>query len=173
MTTDGVIVRAGVEADLPALTEIYNHYVVTSAISFDTKPFTVEARRSWLAHYQRTGRHRLFVGVDDTSSILGYATSSPFRPKAAYNPSVETTVYCRPTATGRGVGSLLYGHLLKALADEDVHRAYAGVTLPNDASVRLHQKLGFTEIGVFHEVGRKHDRYWDVLWFERPVSQAS
>ncbi|MGH8968411.1 MAG: GNAT family N-acetyltransferase [Actinomycetes bacterium] len=99
--------------------------------------------------------------------LLGYATSSRLRDKPAYDTSVETTVYCAPSALGRGAGSLLYDHLFRALASEDLHRAYAGIAMPNDASVALHLRHGFRELGTYAEVGRKFGRYWDVRWFER------
>ena len=100
-------------------------------------------------------------------TILGYATSSPFRPKAAYATSVETSIYLAPDAGGRGIGTLLYKQLFDALATQDVHRAYAGITLPNEASVRIHERFGFRRIGVYEEVGRKFGRYYDVAWFEK------
>jgi phosphinothricin acetyltransferase len=160
--------RAARLDDVPALTDIYNHYVRTSGVTFDTTEFTVEARREWFSHYATTGPHRLFVAVHG-DDVLGYATSSPFRPKPGYATSVETSVYLRPDATGRGLGRLVYRAVLDALAGQDLHRAYAGVALPNDASVRLHERLGFREVGTFVEVGRKFGRYWDVLWFERSL----
>jgi phosphinothricin acetyltransferase len=162
------VVRAAQPDDLPALTEIYNHYVRTSAVTFDVTEFTVEARQEWFSHYATVGPHRLLVVVD-VEDVLGYATSSPFRPKPAYATSVETSVYLRSDATGRGLGRLLYDALFAILAEQDVHRAYAGVALPNDASLALHEKLGFREVGTYVEVGRKMGRYWDVRWFERPV----
>lgn len=99
----------------------------------------------------------------------GYATSSAFRPKAAYAPSVEVTAYCAPHAVGRGIGTLLYTALFEALADEDVHRAYAGITQPNEASTRLHTRFGFRHIGTYTEVGRKFGRYWDVAWYQKDL----
>jgi phosphinothricin acetyltransferase len=83
--------------------------------------------------------------------------------------SVETSIYLAPEATGRGMGTDLYAALFAALAEEDLHRAYAGVTLPNTASVALHRKFGFRSIGVYREVGRKFGKYWDVEWFEKPL----
>ena len=164
----GVEVRAGRAADLPALTEIYNHYVVGTHVTFDLEPFSVgDRRRRWFDHYADTGRHRLLVAVEP-GRVLGYATSSRFRDKPAYQPSVESTVYCAPDATGRGIGRLLYSALFDALRDEDVHRVFAGVALPNDASLALHRRMGFTDVGTFHEVGRKFGRWWDVMWLERP-----
>jgi phosphinothricin acetyltransferase len=161
-------VRRAVVDDLPALTAIYNHYVEHTVVTFDVEPFTVEQRREWFDHYATTGPHRLLVGELD-GAVAGYATSSQFRVKPGYATSVETTVYCDPSATGRGLGSALYGELFSALAGEGLHRAYAGVALPNDASVRLHERCGFAELGTFHEVGRKLGRWVDVRWFERQL----
>ena len=87
--------------------------------------------------------------------------------KAAYDPSVETTIYCAADATGKGIGSLMYEALFKALEGADVHRALAGITMPNDASVALHRRFGFEQVALFSEVGRKFDRYWDVMWMEK------
>jgi phosphinothricin acetyltransferase len=164
-----VTIRAGREEDLVALTRIYNHFVKNTHVTFDLEPFTVDARREWFGHYATTGRHRLLVAEAAGSEVVGYATSGRFRDKPAYAPSVETTVYCAPQAIGLGVGSALYAALFEALQDEDVHRAYAGVALPNQASLALHRRFGFTEIGTFREVGRKFDKWWDVTWLERVV----
>ncbi len=162
-------VRCAVVSDLPALTEIYNHYVVNTPATFDIDPFTVEARRDWFDHYRDCGRHRLLVAVDG-DSIVGYASSSRFRVKPAYDTSVEVTVYLHPEATGRGIGSALYARLFDELHGEEVHRAYAGIALPNDASVALHRKFGFVEMGTMTEVGRKFGEWWDVLWMERSLA---
>ncbi|MGZ4610458.1 MAG: N-acetyltransferase family protein [Actinomycetes bacterium] len=162
------VVRPGGLGDLPALTDIYNHYVRSGAATFDIAELTVEQRREWLLHYAESGPHRLLVAVVD-GEVVGYATSGPFRAKPAYATSVETSVYCRADSTGRGLGRLLYGELFAALAGEDLHRAYAGVALPNDASVALHERAGFRAVGTYAEVGRKFGRYWDVRWFERAL----
>jgi phosphinothricin acetyltransferase len=157
--------RPGRLDDLPALTDIYNHYVRSSNATFDITPFSVQARQTWFDHYEPTGRHRLLV-ADAGGELLGYATSSALRPKPAYDTSVETTIYCRPDAVGQGLGRRLYDALLAELAGQDLHRAYAGIALPNDASVALHRAIGFTPLGTYREVGRKFGRYWDVAWFE-------
>lgn len=163
-----VQVRPGREADLQALTDLYNHYVRETPITFDVEPLTLEQRRPWLLSHPEDGPHRLLV-ASQADRVLGYATSSPFRPKAAYATSVEVTVYCAPDAGGLGVGTLLYASLFEALAGEDVHRAYAGIALPNEASARLHARFGFRPVGVFREVGRKFGRYWDVAWYEKEL----
>ncbi|QRX92759.1 GNAT family N-acetyltransferase [Streptomyces noursei] len=164
-----VQVRAGAETDLTALTDLYNHYIRETAITFDTAPLSPAQRRPWLLSHPKDGPYRLLVAQGGDGGLLGYATSSAFRPKGAYATSVETTVYCAPDAAGRGVGTLLYTALFAALADEDVHRAYAGITQPNEASGRLHARFGFRPIGTFTEVGRKFGRYWDVAWYQKDL----
>ncbi|MGW3122743.1 N-acetyltransferase family protein [Streptomyces sp. NPDC001107] len=165
-----VQVRPGVEGDLEALTDIYNHYVRETPITFDTAVFTPEERRPWLLSHPVDGPYRLMVATDaDTQEILGYSTSSPYRAKPAYETSVEVTVYVAPDAGRRGIGTLLYKALFEALADEDLHRAYAGIAQPNEASTRLHERFGFRYVGTYREVGRKFGRYWDVAWYEKEL----
>lgn len=166
-----VQVRAAVEADLPPLADLYNHYICETAITFDVEPVTPELRRPWLLSHPQDGPHRLLVAREGPQGpLLGYAASGPYRPKAAYGTSVEVSVYCAPGTGGRGIGTLLYKALFEALAEEDVHRAYAGITRPNEASVRLHTRFGFAHIGTFSQVGRKFGRYWDVAWYEKALS---
>ncbi|PAZ14578.1 GNAT family N-acetyltransferase [Streptomyces sp. SA15] len=165
-----VQVRPGVESDLEALTDLYNHYVRETPITFDTAVFTPEERRPWLLSHPEDGPYRLMVAMDtDSQRILGYVTSSPYRAKPAYVTSVETTVYVAPHAGRRGIGTLLYKALFEALADEDLHRAYAGIAQPNEASTRLHERFGFRYVGTYREVGRKFGRYWDVAWYEKEL----
>lgn len=161
-----VRIRSAVWSDLPRLTEIYNHYIVNTAITFDIEPFTVAHRAKWFEQHADTGRHRLLV-AEDGGHVVGYAGTGPFRPKKAYETTVETTIYCAPDVTGRGLGTRLYAALFDALRGEDVHRALAGITLPNPASIALHQRFGFVEVARFNENGRKLGRYWDVAWFEK------
>jgi phosphinothricin acetyltransferase len=160
--------RPGAAADLPALVAIYNHYVETTPITFDVERTSVESRRPWFEQFAARGRYRLVV-AEHAGEAVGYACSAPFRSKRAYDPSVETSIYLAPGSTGRGLGTLLYTELFAALAGEDVHRAYAGITLPNAASLALHEKVGFGRVGVMREVGFKLGRYWDVAWYERPM----
>jgi phosphinothricin acetyltransferase len=155
--------------DLPALTAIYNHYVINTTITFDLEPFAPESRRPWFEAHAASGRHRLLIAADPDNAVLGYATTSRWRPKAAYDTTVESSVYCRPDIVGRGIGTALYSALFDALAVEDVLRIVAGVSQPNPASVALHQRFGFRPVGVFSSVGRKFGKYWDVAWFERAL----
>src|SRR5690606_31727172 len=106
-----IVVRPGRIDDLPQLTEIYNYYVENTAITFDVEPYTVEKRKeSWFDQYTQTGVYRLLVAECD-EMIVGYATCSKFRPKAAYATSVETSIYLKSEFRGRGIATLLYGKL--------------------------------------------------------------
>jgi phosphinothricin acetyltransferase len=161
-----VQVRAATPDDLGRLTAIYNHYIGDGAITFDIDPVTPDERRSWYAAHTSGAGHRLVV-AEDATGVVGYAGMGPFRAKRAYDTTVETTIYIAPEALGRGIGRALYAALFEALAGEDVHRAVAGITLPTPASLALHRRFGFREVGVFRENGRKFGRYWDVMWLER------
>jgi phosphinothricin acetyltransferase len=164
-----VRVRPASRSDLPALVALYNHYVEHTPITFDTEPWTVEARTPWFDAFSPDGPHRLLVAEQD-GIAAGYASSTTFRAKRAYHRTVETTVYVHVDHTRRGIGCALYEALLDAMhAEPDVHRALAGITLPNPGSVALHERLGFRTVGTFTEVGWKFGRYWDVRWYEREV----
>jgi phosphinothricin acetyltransferase len=164
---NSTIVRPAIEGDLPRLTRIYNYYVVNTPITFDLRPLTVEERRPWFDEHSEHGRYRLLVADDGAGQLLGYVSTGRFRSKAAYDPTVETSIYCAPEAVGRGIGTLLYRELFRAIAEEDIHRLVAGITLPNTASVALHRRFRFHQVGIFSANGRKFGRYWDVGWFER------
>ena len=168
-----VAIRPARLEDLPALAAIYNHYIVQTPITFDLRPVTPEERRPWFDDHATTGRYRLLVAEDAAGRVVGCASSSRWRPKAAYDTTVESSVYCHVDFTGRGIGTALYEALFGALAGEDVHRVVAGITLPNPASVALHERFEFRRVGEFSEVGRKFDRYWNVAWFERGVNSLT
>ncbi|MGH9559965.1 MAG: GNAT family N-acetyltransferase, partial [Terracidiphilus sp.] len=129
-------------------------------------PYTVDNREIWFNQFSDAGRYRIFV-AEENGVVAGYACTVRFRPKAAYETTVEMSVYCAADATGKGIGPRLYAALFEALRDEDIHRYVAGYTLPNPASAALHERFGFKRVGVFSEVGRKFGRYWDVAWNER------
>ncbi len=166
MNTVSVQIEPASAEDLGAINEIYNHYVETTAVTFDLEPKSMAWRREWFGSFGDRGRHRLLV-ARERGVAVGYATSGAYRPREAYGPTVETSVYLAPHHVGRGIGSALYETLLRELGDEDVHRAFAGIALPNPASVRLHERFGFRRAGLFTEQGRKFGRYWDVAWYER------
>ena len=157
--------------DRPAIVDIYNHYIENTAITFDLAPYTVAGRSAWFEQFD--GHRWRCLVAEDAGKVIGYANSARFRTKAAYETSVEVSVYLHPEHTGRGTGRALYETLFETLADTNVHRAYAGVTLPNEPSLKLHTALRFEPCGTFKEVGFKFDRYWDVAWLEKDCSRAA
>ena len=163
-----MLIRPAIEGDLGSLNDLYNHYVRETPITFDIEPITMDQRRTWFGHYDVVGRHRLLVAVED-DRVLGYATSGPWHTRRAYETSVETSIYLDPDATGRGIGTALYARLFEELDGEDVHRAYGGMTIPNPASIALHERFGFERVAYFTEQGRKFARYWDVAMYEKPL----
>ena len=160
-------------ADWADLVNIYNHYILNSHCTFDIEPFDVDSRTPWLQQFEPDSTFQCLVavekiGVDEV--LLGYACSTRFKERPAYNSSVEVSVYVAHTCQHRGVGKSLYRSLFDKLTKHDLHRAYAGICLPNDASVALHEHFGFKQVGRFGEVGFKFGQYWDVAWLEKPLS---
>lgn len=167
MTQAPPAVRPVAEADLGAINDLYNHYIRTSPATFDLEEHDLAWRVAWLAE-RSSAVHRVLV-ADRDGRLVGFASSGPHRPRGGYRTSVETSVYVAPDATGAGVGTVLYGALFDALDRTDLHRALAGITLPNDASIALHLAFGFRPVGRFTEQGTKFGRFWDVEWYERPM----
>ena len=152
-----VVVRPATLDDLDAVKTIYDGYVESSIATFDTAPST-------LSHWEER-LPRMYVACDP--GVVGFAYASVYRPRPAYDNTVETTIYLAPSATGRGVGRLLYSTLLARLDRDGVHTAVAVVATPNPASVALHEELGFTEVGALREVGHKFDRWVDTVFYQR------
>ena len=169
--TFGGTVRPAEERDLAAVGGIYDHYVRSSHATFDVEPMSAERRRAWLDEHPG-GRHPALV-AEVEARVIGFASSGRYRPRPAYDTSVETSVYIDPAFVGQGVGRALYTVLFEALEGEDVHRAFAGIGLPNDASIALHERFGFRRVAHFSEQGRKFGRYWDVDWYERPFGEPA
>jgi phosphinothricin acetyltransferase len=162
-------VRSATAADLPAAAAIYTHYVLNTTTTFNTQ---VRTPREWTERYDAqvaTGNYHLLVAERD-GAVAGYVETQPFRPKPAYDRSVELSIYVAPDAVGAGVGSALFTALLEQLvADERYHRAYSIIALPNTASVAFHERFGFVHRGTLTEAGHKFDRYLDVAFYERPL----
>ena len=168
--TDDLTIRSAVDADLPQLAELYNHYILTSPATFDTEPHTVETKRLWFASYSDSGPYRVMVAVEPDGRIVGHSYSSTLYSKAAYNSSVATSVYLLPGEVGRGLGTRLWNSLYDELLKVDeLHQLFALITLPNEASIALTESRGYTHAGTWKEAGRKFDRYWDVGFWQRPM----
>jgi L-amino acid N-acyltransferase YncA len=166
-----VKIRAATPDDAAAVAEIYAPYVTESAVSFETEApdaGEIGARMAACAD-----RYPWLVGEDVNGAVLGYAYATAFRPRPAYRYAVETSVYLRQGTLGRGLGRRLYEPLLALLESQGYAQAIAAVTLPNDASVRLHEALGFTPAGIYRQVGYKRGEWLDVGLWQRGLAPAT
>ena len=161
-------IRPANSADAAGINEIGNHYIVTTPANFKIEELTLKERQVWMQDFAQTGRHRLLLATE-RDSILGYACSTQFDERSAYQTSIATTIYLHPEYCKHGLGTELYSKLFEELENEDLNRAFAGITLPNEASIGIHKKFGFKEVGIFTQAGHKHDKYWDVLWMEKSL----
>ncbi len=167
-----VTIRRVEQGDLPALLEIYNHYVRETPITLDIEPRTLAQRQQWLDSFAATGRYQCFVAVKDSKPV-GWASSHRYNERAGYDATVASSIYLAPAETGQGLGRRLYATLFEALASEDIHRLFGGITMPNEASVRLHLAFSFQPAGLYRDVGRKFGRFWDVGTYLKPFSGAA
>jgi len=158
----GVSVRAATPDDAEPLLAIYRPFVLDTAISFELEPPSVAEFKGRIERV--LGELAWLVAVRD-GRPLGYAYATAHRSRGAYKWSVEPSVYVADESRGQGLGRALYEALMPRLAEKGYCNAYAGITLPNDASVALHRRLGFQAVGVFREVGRKFGAWHDVSWW--------
>ena len=156
-------IRECLDTDVSRVCDIYNHYVRETVVTFEDTPLTVAE----MARRVTEVRKRFpWLVIEAEGTVAGYAYASLWKMRSAYRFAVETTIYLAPEAAGRGLGTTLYGALLEALPQRDVHRALGCIALPNAASVALHERLGFKKIGIFDEVGWKLGRWVDVGYWE-------
>lgn len=161
------LIRLAVASDGPALAEIYRPAVTDSAISFELEP---PDDHEMAARVAKLIDRTPWLVLEREGSVLGYAYASPHRDRAAYQWSVEVSAYVHRDAHRLGVARALYTSLFAALVVQGFRNAYAGITLPNTASVGLHSALGFTMVGVYRGVGYKFGAWHDVGWFERELA---
>lgn len=159
-----MLVREAVPADLPALLEIYNEAVANSTASWDYEPWTPVHHADWYAFKAENGFPILVA--DEDGDVLGYATYGEFSGKAGYSGTREHNVYLRIDARGRGIGRSLMESLIGQARSRGVHTLIGRLSADNDASLRLHAGLGFVEVGRLREVGRKFDRWLDLVYVQ-------
>ena len=156
---------------MPALRDILNHYILNSVVTFEMVELSLENRKTWFTQFSDTGRYQLFV-AEQAEEVVGYAASLRFHQRPAYAPSVMSSIYLHPEHTGKGIGEKIYSELIENVKKaEDVHRIYGLVVLPNPASERLHEKLGFQVAGLLHEGGYKFGKYHDVRMYEHRLEK--
>lgn len=160
------------DADLPQIVDILNYTAANSIATFDVRPVSVAERRDWFGKFSSAGPYRLLVARRGTQ-VLGYACSHGYRDHEAFRETVEVSIALDVSCRGQGVGTSLYRALFGVLAREpSVHVVLAGIALPNDASVALHRKFGFTEVGTFREYALKNGQYISSIWMQRQVTLA-
>lgn len=160
--------RAATAEDSAAIAAIYAPYVESSIISFETEAPDEAAMRARIA--SGGDLYPWLAAVDEAGELAGYAYASAFRPRPAYRYTVETTVYVRQGLHRRGIGGFLYRPLLTILEAQGFTQAFGAVTLPNSASVALHERLGFARVGTYTKVGWKQGGWWDVGLWQRPLA---
>jgi L-amino acid N-acyltransferase YncA len=162
------MIRLATESDAPACLRIYAPNVTHTAISFELEVPAVEEMARRIA--AKSPRYPWLV-LEEGADVLGYAYAGTYRDRPAYQWSVEVSVYVAAEARGRGVGRRLYTALLALLRRQGFVTAYAGIALPNEASVRLHESLGFTPIGFYRNAGFKLGRWHDVGWWQLQLQE--
>ena len=158
--------RPASDADLPAILDIYNDAILNSTASFETVPRTLDEERQWLREHSHP--YAVLAAIHD-GDVVGWASLSPFRPKAAYRFTAEDSVYVQADFWGKGLGALLLARLLEVAASNGFHTVIALIVGDNAASLRLHRGFGFRRVGVEREVGYKFDRWLDVVIMQKTL----
>ena len=156
--------------DAAAIASIYAPYVAGSAISFETEPPTAAIMAERIAAAE--DRYPFLVATED-DALVGYAYAGPFRTRAAYRFSAETSVYLKPGAKRHGTGRALYEQVLATLEAQHYVQVIAAIALPNPASIHFHEALGFTQAGVYRQIGYKAGGWHDVGLWQRGLAPAS
>jgi len=154
-------VRLAAAGDAEAIREIYNTEVTGSTVTFDLVPRTIEEQRAWLADH--AGAHPAIVAVAGDGAVLGFASLSAYKERPAYATTVENSVFVHRDHRGEGVGKALLTELVRLARDHGFHTVIARIVGDNEASIRVHQAVGFQLVGVEREVGRKFGRWLDVV----------
>ena len=163
--------RVATPDDAPAIAAIYGPIVANTTISFELEPPTVDEMRSRIESTLQ--RLPWLVSLDDAGCVNGYVYAGKHRERAAYQWAVDTTAYIREDARGQGIGRRLYEALFDELVKLGYYQAFAGIALPNAASVGLHEAVGFTPLGVYRQVGFKMGSWRDEGWWQKQLQEPS
>jgi L-amino acid N-acyltransferase YncA len=157
------MIRPATVDDAVQLCDIYNHYVLNTTVTFEEAVVPID---DMVLRLQETTQSLPWLVVEDDDKVLGFCYASKWKGRCAYRYSVESTVYLRPDAAGRGLGTQLYNTLLEDLKQRGLHTVMGGIALPNDASIALHEKFGFEKIAQFKQVGNKFGQWIDVGYWQ-------
>jgi L-amino acid N-acyltransferase YncA len=150
-------------SDAEEICDIYNEYIKNTIITFEEEPVSVEEMKKRI---KEVIRNYPWIVYEENGKVVGYAYAARWKVRSAYKHTVECTFYLEQNYTGKGIGSKLSEELIKSLKEKSIHSVIYGIALPNDASIALSEKFGFTKIGHFKEVGYKFDRWIDVGYWE-------
>ncbi|CAN5622075.1 GNAT family N-acetyltransferase [soil metagenome] len=154
--------------DAAQIAELYNFYVKNTHHTFETEPLNVSEMQKRIAEISE---NYPYLVAENDDEILAYAYAAKYKSRLAYQHSVEVSVYVKNNVQQKGIGTELYEKLFDELSQKDIHAIIAGVALPNEASIRLHEKFGFEKIAHFREVGFKFGRWIDVSYWEMIQNQ--
>jgi phosphinothricin acetyltransferase len=163
-----VSLRTAEARDAEAIADIYNYEVEHTTATFDLVPRSIEAQREWIA--ARTGAFSAIVADDREHGVVGFAALSTYRDRAGYRTTVENSVYVHRDHQRRGIGKLLLAGLLDVARDSGFHTVIARIDSQGQGSIALHRSLGFVEVGVEREIGRKFGRWLDSVIMQRMLS---
>ena len=149
--------------DAAQIAEIYNYYIQNTHHTFETEPLGVEEMQKRIG---AVSEEYPYLVAEENGEIVGYAYAAQFKLRQAYAHSVEVSIYVRNEARQKGIGKALYAKLFDELAETSIHAIVAGIALPNDASVKFHERLGFEKVARFREIGYKLGRWIDVGYWE-------
>ncbi|MEO1094036.1 MAG: N-acetyltransferase family protein [Cyanobacteria bacterium J06638_28] len=161
---DVLLIRPAVELDLPSILDIYNDAILNTTAVYDYEPHTLAMRQAWWRDKQTAGFPVLVAEVE--GAIAGFAALGAFRAWAAYQYTVENSIYVAPAYRGQGIGKQLLQHLIMAAQAMSLHAIVAGIDADNVTSCKLHQQFGFQEVAHFHQVGYKFGRWLDLKFFQ-------
>jgi phosphinothricin acetyltransferase len=164
-------IRTATTQDAAAVQAIYAPIVLHTPISFEVEPPTVAEMERRIG--ATLARYPWYVGEDEAGRVNGYVYASQHRERAAYRWAVDVTAYVREDCRGQKVGQRLYRRLLEELARLGYHQACAGITLPNEGSVALHESVGFQRVGVYPRIGFKFGAWRDVGWWQCELQPAA
>jgi L-amino acid N-acyltransferase YncA len=150
--------------------EIYNHYVLNSVVTFEETPVEIDEMRKKI----KSITSKLpWIVYQEGEQILGFAYASEWKSRSGYKHTAESTVYLKQDQSNKGLGSSLYAALIKQLIKMDFHAIIGGVSMPNDASIALHEKFGFKKVAHFKEVGFKFGNWVDVAYWELIINKTT
>lgn len=160
------MIREVLDNDVDDILEIYAPIVSDSHWSFEIE---VPSRKEFQDRIALISNGYPFIVLERAGRVMGYAYATRLRQRAAYNPSVETSIYMHTAVHGKGEGRRLYSKLLSIIQLAGYSQCYAGATLPNEVSAAFHEKMGFTRVGTWPKVGYKFDKWWDVGWWHKEI----